>query len=983
MDRDNYFILLELSFDPIENNTSKITAAIEQKRQQWGRDMRFAMKKVKAGKYLAMLDDIKSVMLDPTLRAKEAAQAKQIRDEWTQELDKKIKVSSAKGYVKPTEISQWHTAFAAVGITEEFIKKRIRVPISTTAPANSGDREPKQEVIDQNTAKNIDVQFKSLGLKNYDLYKFLNMPQSSSAAALHNEADRNRKLMIAKGDKAPEDMAKQALYGICCVQFKDAASKAKYDNYLNATRYGDINSFIDEAAVQNKRSISAPVYETLLDIAVKQYRLGVAEAGTYIKRYCKFKGYAIEGGSKVICGLCKTENPAGAKTCSGCGKALFIVCPKCKEENGNAAKTCAGCGFDLSRMNEALPLIERARKAMYAKDWSTARQLLNEAGLRWPNHPDLAQLGAELDKKADELKRAEQQINQDIADKNMYAARLKINRAKADGLKIDAQLESKVNSTIKAVEEGVARARNVSKEEAFLIISKLACEINDSSDVNSMKDGFLPEAVSSVRLSIRNAAAELDWTKTKSVGDCKYVLVRKMDAYPNTVKDGELIYRGTDVHYTDSTLLSGKEYYYALFTERLGVYSEPARAADAAVIVSGVTQLRAVGGDGLVTLSWNKANTVTEIRLWQYKGNEQPQNTGCCERLVCNRLDGIVVGGLDNGVRYWFAVQALHRINGHIVEAETVFINAVAQRPAAPLEDFNIAKNKESYSASWAQSEWDVLLLKSNTKPDFTVGTIYNLEEMLAKYEKIDMSLKSMTEAEFRLSFVGECYIIPCVVNASNVIMNTAYYLSSVDDVTRVSCDVNAAGTEMYVNFKWPKGIRKVLMLYRTDTYPEGADDANANRIECTKKQYEANDALLIMNPGTGTYYAMIYAVFESESKSVYSNGVRFMADNEPQRELFYTLKLKKGFFSSKRSLNLSVFSENEFSMPPFVLVMKQGGMPLSKEDGTVIGSVREEDEPKLIHDYSFDAGNLPKDDFVKLFFVNKSQYKRFKLQRL
>lgn len=73
---ENYFILLELPFDPPENDTKKIEAAIAKKQSLWTRDLINPAKKPKASRYLAQLNNIKRVMLNPDTRKEEAEKAK-------------------------------------------------------------------------------------------------------------------------------------------------------------------------------------------------------------------------------------------------------------------------------------------------------------------------------------------------------------------------------------------------------------------------------------------------------------------------------------------------------------------------------------------------------------------------------------------------------------------------------------------------------------------------------------------------------------------------------------------------------------------------------------------------------------------------------------------------------------------------------------------------------------------------------------------
>jgi hypothetical protein len=57
---------------------------------------------------------------------------------------------------------------------------------------------------------------------------------------------------------------------------------------------------------------------------------------------------APTSGSSLACSQCSNENPADAKFCNGCGKALSSTCPKCQKVNAQGASFCAECGLPLS-----------------------------------------------------------------------------------------------------------------------------------------------------------------------------------------------------------------------------------------------------------------------------------------------------------------------------------------------------------------------------------------------------------------------------------------------------------------------------------------------------------------------------------------------------------------------------------------------------------------------------------------------------------
>lgn len=449
----------------------------------------------------------------------------------------------------------------------------------------------------------------------------------------------------------------------------------------------------------------------------------------------------------------------------------------------------------------------------------------------------------------------------------------------------------------------------------------------------------------------------------------------------NGPTDGSTVYNGKELAYTDSNAPKNTVLYYSVFAVRIGVHSKATRLDEAVAIVGKVTNLKAIGGDEMVTLSWTKAPTVTEIRLYKYCGYERPQDDSQYETIPCTRLDGLLVSGLTNGTNYWFAISAGHTLNGKTYFSEKAYLSAVPQKPAKPLQDFSVQLIDEVFQAKWTQSEWDVILFYAKQKPEYAVGTIYDLNELLSKYEKIDINLKSLTEAEFRLNFVGECYIVPGVINASNVILNVASYISSVPRAKDVSFDINSAATEMYVNFTWPKKIDRSLLVYRMDSYPTGIDDPLAHKVECSKRQYEANEGILISNPAKGTFYAEVYIYFESDGHRVYSDACRALLSNEPQKDVFYTLKYKKaGLFSKKCTLTVEIETEGACVFPSFAIVSKFKSTPLKRGDGDIVCTVNDNTEIKGSHTFEFDVSPMKADTRLKMFFLNDKNYKSFKI---
>ena len=475
---ENYFILLELPFDPPESDAGKISEAISKKQAQWSRDQSNPIKKAKASEYLAALEDIKKVMLASATRQQEAIKAKQIKEEKAKELETKLSLYRSKGsMLSEKDLNQLLKLFGAFGFTADEIRNKFGSGNKKTEKINPS------EVLDKTQVRNIQNFMQQLDMKGKTIYDFLGLPSTSSCGQLCEVADSMKKKILAKGDKTGRDNAIQSLCGLCAVIFKDATSKKKYDNYVNLTKYSAVNDAIDELALSNQKRIEPQMKESLIDIAVSQYHISVSDASMYINYYCEYMAYALPE-NKIVCGLCSTENLFGSVNCIKCGKPLIISCPACSAENNNIAKACAKCGFDLTKMDHAVELLRQAKQKYAEKSLQEAERLVKEANNYWPNHEDIlsfAQIIQDERKKATDAIAA---IMKAIQNKNMYTAQIKIDQAKVSGFTVDSSIVDKVAMVLKEVESQLTLLHNSSGDEAFNIAMKLSEVIADSDELN-------------------------------------------------------------------------------------------------------------------------------------------------------------------------------------------------------------------------------------------------------------------------------------------------------------------------------------------------------------------------------------------------------------------------------------------------------------------------------------------------------------------
>ena len=974
---ENCFILLELPFDPPVEDPQRINSAIARKQEQWSRDKLNPVRKEKASEYLAHLEDIRKIMLDPADRKKEAAKARTLKGEKRAELLAKLSLYSAKGStLSDRDMKQLLRFYGPFGFTEEEIREAFK-------KVGKGGRQEfdPTAVLDKTLANNVRNFMKQMDMKDQTLYGFLSQPPTASCAQLCEAANAKKKKILAKGEKTGKDNAAQSLCGLCTVIFKDTASKRKYDNYLNLTRHEGINGAVDEMAMGNRRKIEPRMKEAIIDIAVRQYGLSVPDASIYINNYCTYMGYLLPE-NKIICGLCGAENGAGSANCIKCGKPLSIVCPSCGAENNNSAKQCARCGFDLTGMEKAAALLKQARMEYAARNFDQAEKLLREAKGLWPGHGDIPKLEAQI---AGDRKRNFETISrimEDIQARRFYAARTRIQQARNEGCIVDSAVTSQVDAVLKEVDVRLSSLRSLKGDAAFKAAMKLRELISDCREVNDRLRSLPPEPSPGISVSLSGTEAALSWRPSPAIGGIQYCLVRKENSFPNSVEDGAKLYQGTELSWTDRGLRENQVYCYAVYVLRAEGVSTAAKLAEPVAAIRCPSHVRVTAGDQSAALAWDYDPAVTQVRVRKYCGLDQPRSDQAYEEVPCSRPDGLVVRDLANGKNYWFAVSAAYTIQGRLYYSEKVCLSVTPQKPPKPLRGFSARFNGELCQASWEPSECDLILFCSIQRPDYTPGDTLSVADLMEQYRRLDYQLTGPSSCTFQLHQAGECYVIPGVVYASNVVLSPAVNLSSVPPVKDISFDLNASGTELYVNYTWPRKINHTLLLYRMDRYPDGPEDPDAVRIEYTKRRYDANQGVLISNPAKGSYYAAVFTFLESDGRRFFSDGIRARFSNEPQREVFYTLQYRKpGFLNKSCTLSLTVEVPDACVFPAFSIVSKLRGVPLNRTDGTLVCSVSQETEMQRTRRFDFTLpAALKPGTKLKLFFQNDKSYRAFRV---
>ncbi len=334
MERENFYILLDLSLDPPQTDPDVIKEAIKKKKAEWSKLRNHPTKGLQAQKNISLISEIEKVMLDPQLRAQELEAAKGVikkgKESKYPEIDRHIDILMGKGYIAPEEIiklanvhglsqsdiqdrinrkkqekfghidraislrmDKGYITEAEISkiakrysLTEKDVRGRARCPIKKNEKEQS-DVKPRQ--IDKSLEKTINDNLKILGKSS--LYDFLDLPESADLESLKAQAGRKKKELSNISKKDATVTAGNTLAGHCMTIFKNDESRNSYDISLARSRLASLDSDIDIAAIQGR--IRPEYYDVLLQKAM-EFGMDKEEANSYINAYCERKGYKIE-----------------------------------------------------------------------------------------------------------------------------------------------------------------------------------------------------------------------------------------------------------------------------------------------------------------------------------------------------------------------------------------------------------------------------------------------------------------------------------------------------------------------------------------------------------------------------------------------------------------------------------------------------------------------------------------------------------------
>lgn len=987
---DNWYVILELGFDPPVEDEVKIAERIDEKAKFWSTHFNDFKMGAQYRAWHQSIPQIKKDMIGPanirTQLANDACTAVY------GPIDKLLKTIGRKGNITESEGSKLS---ARLKISVDIVKKRaqklgikwvvddavdyqaIYDKYYKSKPQNAAAFDGMKQMLASFNAENLyDFLYSNTTVKNAN-----RLP----CETLRQRAAEKKKTEFYKNDSVSGTGSK--LCGQCELAFKDDSSKDIYDKYLEyvkrkaileeAKSIADISGeltaeqgtdFIGQLTqIFRDRKLSEDVLVAFCKIEKIVYNANVAEKKSTNIKVCR-------------CG-CMNDVSDGRKVCSNCGLELTIRCPICGVENDANIKVCK-CGFKFENIDKAIALCEQAEYAIEALDFKVADAHLFDAGRYWPKSQKVSDLRARLTEYERRVGAEVSKMHDAIKGKCYIEARKQYTDIKKlfAGYS-DLTIEQEINQAISDAQTVYEQAQSAKAEKDVLeLCAKAYDSCADLPGVRELMAKYPPAPATGFSVSVNpNTRGNIiSWKVKPDDKSLRYVVVRSSNGWVQHKADGKEIFNGSASSYCDKDIEPGVVYYYNVFTERAGIVSAGAIGDFKEVVnLFEVPTVSVAAGDASLNLMWGVLphNATAEVYQIPMGGTEK--------HIASSLSDGYLVAGLTNDTQYRFRIALSYIVNGKKMETKGTSIVATPTRPPLPIDTLRVKPGQDDvFEATWYHSgPGDIRLFCSTEKPKYNVGDIVSISALECEMRPLQQRPLSISSAQklkrdergvsFQYSGSELLYIVAVVVKSGSAVFGSLARACKGESVNIK--DIRPVNGKINIYLDAPRDVTGFVVLHRFDQFPEDISDTKTVRKYIPYKQYQLNSAIVLDTLEEKKYYFSVFAEFKRDGEKDYSSGSDYLFDNSAKVNITYSISVAKRIFGDGAVTLEFEADTGSFTLPEIDVMSAVGNTPMFKSSAKLFHSIPSQNvDGSLSVKIPLPKGT-PKDTYIKAFFKDEA----------
>jgi len=763
----------------------------------------------------------------------------------------------------------------------------------------------------------------------------------------------------------------------CELTFKDDSTKDIYDRYLEYTkRKAILNSVKNIADISGELSSEqGEVFIGQLTELFKDRKLSIEVLQAFCKIekivYTPTAGFAQPSANLNVCRCgCTNDVSDGRKVCLICGTDLYIKCPNCGTVNDAHIKVCK-CDFKLENINKALALCDLAEHAVNAMDFSIAQAHLKNAERFWPDNERIKKLVVHLDDRKNQVGSTVDAMRNAVAEKGYCEAKKHfqfIRKLFPDYSEPD--LEEKITTAIKTADQYLKQAQTAKSEQNVIDFCSKAYEVcTDYSGIKELVSKYPPQAPTNLKVSVdgNSRTNYLSWDKSSTVGSVYYCVVRKVNAVPVNVGDGELLGRVSMCGFNDNKIEAAENYFYAVFTERAGVYSSALASKSHSINLFEITNVTIAAGDSLLQLEWSALPRGATVEIYRKTDSDID------EKIKSITSVSYLDSGLSNGKPYHYTIKLAYNVNGLRYLTNGKPITGIPTKPPKAIDSLSVKPgNGNTFIAVWSNPDnVDVELYCSTKRPEYNFGDLIAQTVLETKMRRLALNRMSRTSATFQYTGNDLLYIATVVVKSGSVIFGAISRVSKGETV-KIN-KIAAVNEKIYIYIDVARGATGFIVLYRFDKFPEDISDVKTVRKFIPLKQYQHHSALVLDTLEHKNYYFSVFAEFTRDGEKDYSVGSNYLFSNVSKNVITYSIVVAKKIIGDSYVL-LEFEAENRsFILPDIEVMSSIGSTPMVKTSAELLHIIPSQTVNGSLKVKIPYQKRLLKDTYIKAFLKDES----------
>jgi hypothetical protein len=961
MTRPNFFLLLGL--DPAAPwDQATYERALADSRTRWSRQssgIKDNPATVEAKRNLALIRDIKGVLLNPATRDAERAAAREAQagerrtrqDRQTERLDLML----AKGYLYDVERDILVTEGPDAAQIERIDAAEIR-PSPQARPGHERLATETERTLKANLAI----------VPHRDLYQALAtvnpaVTDTSSLAELTAAANALYAKARTIADKTrPEVGALQTLAGLARQVFGSAEQRRRHDFFM---RVAPIEAIAEQYAADLApvRRVDARQFEVFLRTAAEQ-GWDPALASEVFAGYLRDRGWIVETPPvstaqwwrrQQPCPVCASLNDPAAGNCSRCGAPMRSRCPRCGEQPSARDAACPHCGFPVGQRAWVQHLTEEAEAALARKDPDAAAVVVANARTVWslpPDSPD--ELAVRLRAVARQAERLQHAAHTSLAPitrlmeagsyrKAMTRLRSLGAARSSAGEAMLASCEAVVQEADKLCEDARRPGqRPARRAELYLRAMELCTDHREA--LRELR--AIPPAPPRRLLAVTDEERQrvrLTWKPAPDRG-CWSVVVRVDGTVPPVTDTGPGLRRWVvraGGSWEDKAPPVGLPMSYAVFTERDTGRTMSATAAvtSAPVLLTAPVTLTVRPGNGTAELSWTLPERATGVEIQR---EEVPPGAGpVCLTPATGGPHQLTDTAVRNGQRYRYTLRARYpcpvpgRPAENRLSSVTVKEITPGQAPEPPGQVYargqpprpGISLYRHKVRLSWPDPSAGQLRVVKTVPPGRPPAAGTELEA--AELDKIclDGHHQLLEHDDVWLTDPAPCWYTPVLVADGRCYVGESRPYAPGPEMTGLAADY--AGTAAWLTWTWPDGVTEALVGWdQTAAPPDPLAAARQQRI--SRADYDRAGGCGIPGYSAGELFIQVAGVIRTKDGEFGTSGTDVHAVRQPVRLRY---EVRRG--RMRRPPELVLRPDRPASLPEFTLHWRTDQYPAGHDD--------------------------------------------------